>query len=292
LSMPYHSSNYDSLYVIGGDGVIWEGWPYGIPGCRLSSPSVGDLIGDEPGLEIVVGGGGTISPPMNAHIFILSNSGNLLNSFELSTGTGINSSPLIVDLDGDDSLEILIKIQDAICAYNPDGTPVQGFPYALNDSSHSGTLSPTPVVGDPDNDGFLEMAFASCYGEIHYFDTEIPFDPDSTPWQMYKHDEMNRSRLPSTHEPRIKEKRYSHFSILKPHPNPFIDRIFFSKGYFEEPIKLTIYSPAGRRVYGKIIRGKILWDGRNERGLRAGAGIYIAVIEGKNFKAKFRIVKR
>jgi len=288
----YHTSNYDSLYVISGSGEIWEGWPLGVPGCRLSSPAIGNVIRSEPGLEIVIGGGGTISPPMNAHLFILGNSGSLLYSFELPSSSGINSSPVLVDLDGDDSLEILIKIQDAICALNSDGTPVTGFPYALSDSAHSGTTSPTPAVGDPDKDGFLEMAFASCFGEIHYFDLNMPFNPDSTPWPVYKHDRRNTGNLPSPFEPAISEIENSYIPIFIPYPNPFWERIAFSRGFLQESVELIIYSSSGRVILKKNCVGNVTWDGRDNRGIKVKSGVYLALIKGENFEKYFKIVKQ
>ena len=288
----YDTTNYDSLYVIEGNGQVASGWPQAAPGSRLSSPAIGDLYPDVEGLEIAVGGGGTVSPPLNGELFIFSASGELLNSIELPVGSGVNSSPVIADIDGDDSLEILIKVQDEICAYNPDGSPVDGFPYPLSDSSHSGTNSPAPAVGDPDGDGYLEMAFASCFGEIHYFETDVPYDPELAPWPMYKHDIRNTSRYGAPSSPSVKEGSHGFDVHISVWPNPFRERVFFSIG-FTGPLDLSVYNDAGILVYrNPRFEGVSSWDGRDIEGRELPCGVYLAVLRGGNFTRTITLVKQ
>ena len=287
----YDTTNYDSLYVIEGDGEVAPGWPRAAPGSRLSSPAIGDLYPDVEGLEIAVGGGGTVSPPLNAELFIFSASGELLNTIDLPAGSGVNSSPVIADIDGDDSLEILIKIQDEVCAYNPGGSPVEGFPYTLSDSSHSGTTSPAPAVGDPDGDGYLEMAFASCFGEIHYFETDLPYDPDLAPWPMYKHDMRNTSRYGAPPSPSVEE-GFSYPDVgISVRPNPFRESVFFSVKS-DDPLDLFIYNSAGILVYRKLtVEGAFSWKGHDMKGRELPGGIYLVVLRSRNFEKTIALVK-
>ncbi|HID32426.1 MAG TPA: VCBS repeat-containing protein, partial [bacterium (Candidatus Stahlbacteria)] len=222
----YHSSNYDTLYVLDSSGNIKPGWPVSIPYCRLSGPALADIDKDGD-LEILTISGYGYAPQIPSKVHAYHHDGTTVQNWPVTIGgipTG-NSSPIVSEIDGDTLLlEILVKAQDKIFAYHSDGSPVSGFPYALDDSNHSGTTSPSPVVGDLDHDQDVEYCFSSCYGEIHFFDESSFFDDKFEEWSMFKHDERNTSFYPCAGGPGVAENQKDRFYI-NIWPNPFINQV-------------------------------------------------------------------
>jgi subtilisin family serine protease len=69
------------------------------------------------------------------------------------TESEVFSSPVLVDLDGDGTLEIIVGSKDGLLhVWNHDGSPVAGWPQETD-----GELIATPSVGDLDADGSLEI---------------------------------------------------------------------------------------------------------------------------------------
>lgn len=96
------------------------------------------------------------------------------------------SSPALADLDGDDDLEIVIgtgkptgmsqycsnnpsdpDCYGAIYAWHHNGSLVSGFPvWPKDDMNHNSFVRSSPVIGDIDNDGNLEILFAMTWDII------------------------------------------------------------------------------------------------------------------------------
>ncbi|HIE05612.1 MAG TPA: T9SS type A sorting domain-containing protein [bacterium (Candidatus Stahlbacteria)] len=272
----YHSSNQDSLYVLDSQGNIRPGWPVCVPYCRLSPPALADI--DRNGdLEILVGGSGSL--------YAYNHDGSSVSGWPVQVRGQINSSLVIAELDGDTSLiEILAKAQDTVYAFHANGTPVPGFPYFLDDSSHSGTTSPSPVIGDMDQDGDVEFCFSSCFGEIHFFDESSFFDEKFSEWPMFKHEERNTSYYPREVGPGIMEVEKGRISV-NIWPNPFRSRVNIDLGsiYDAEGVVLEIYDISGRLVKRLDITEKrsiITWDGTDQRGERLSKGVYFLRLKG------------
>jgi len=179
----------DTLHVFDASGSEREGWPVS-PGApiRNATPTIGDLDGDGD-LEIVIGA---------FDVFAYHHDGALVDGFPADTdATGnINSSAAIATVDDEAAtLEILVKISDAIEGFNHDASDAAGFPYALSDDNNSGTFSPGPATGDVDDDGDVEMVFTSIVGQIVYFDEP---GPSKAPlqWPQTGYDARNSSFIP------------------------------------------------------------------------------------------------
>ncbi len=76
--------------------------------------------------------------------------------FPINTGgSTCESTPQVVDIDGDGDLEVLIGSGYSLHAYHHDGSMVSGFPVTTG-----GNANYTAAVADIDNDGEVEIAIA------------------------------------------------------------------------------------------------------------------------------------
>lgn len=82
------------------------------------------------------------------------------------------SSPVLADVDGDGTLETALRDEKYLYLLSGFGTPVSGWPKALEDAivEHDrGTYPAPPVVGDVDGDGQIEVLYRVA-GTLHAFD--------------------------------------------------------------------------------------------------------------------------
>lgn len=124
-------------------------WPYDIGSVSCFTPSVGDINND--GIkEVIVAG-------YNTGIFAIQPDGTILSGFPVYDPSVAYSyqSPVLVDLDGDDELEIVGANHGDASAYyvmNNDGTYADGWPYAIGNWTYA-----PPTVVDLDGDEVYEI---------------------------------------------------------------------------------------------------------------------------------------
>ncbi|MBI4723280.1 MAG: PQQ-binding-like beta-propeller repeat protein [Candidatus Stahlbacteria bacterium] len=130
-------------------------WTYHCPkSITFSSPAIGNINSDTL-LELVIG-----CDDYNLYC-LRADSGKFL--WKYSTGSSIQSSPLLIDLDNDDTLEVVFASFDGnIYAVDGYGNPLWTY-YTLTED----TFFSSPVGGDIDLDGLVEIAVGSFDGCLY-----------------------------------------------------------------------------------------------------------------------------
>ncbi len=118
-------------------------------------------------------------------VFYVSPDSDLKPGFPIDMGASGESSPIMVDLDGDGDLEVVIgTASGVVLAVQGDGTPVDGWPVSVDDRDavHTesaayaeGHVDPgtgdsfigTVAAGDIDGDGEDEVVGATMFGGIY-----------------------------------------------------------------------------------------------------------------------------
>jgi serine/threonine protein kinase/outer membrane protein assembly factor BamB len=160
-----------ALHCFGADGVRL--WAFFTGGWVVSGPAVEDLDRDGR-LECLIGS-------FDARVYCLRSIAGGVESLwkegkdGLSVGSPVSARPLVVDLEGDGSLEVLVASWDlALHAFDARGarlwTTLAGTPSHEDDRIHA--LS----AGDMDGDGVLEVAATGGRGAVHVFAR----DPDGS----------------------------------------------------------------------------------------------------------------
>ena len=148
-------ANDGLIRALHANGTMLAGWPRTTPGRALgSTPAVADLNHD--GRDDVVVGG------TDSTLYVYSGTGVSLPGWPRRVNSKILSCPVLVDVDGDEDLEIFVFDRSgAFWGFQHDDTdgvagpdPVPGWPVNL------GVLAiapPSPAVGDFDRDGIPEI---------------------------------------------------------------------------------------------------------------------------------------
>ncbi len=124
----------------------------------FSSPVIGDINNDGK-LEIVIGAD-------NGNIYVLQDvilkpgppdSAEAKLLWTYVTGSCIQSTPLLIDLNGDNILEVVFgSYDDSVYAVDGFGNPVWMPPFGTN-----GCIFSSPIGGDIDEDGWVEIIVGS-----------------------------------------------------------------------------------------------------------------------------------
>ncbi|MCB0721763.1 MAG: T9SS type A sorting domain-containing protein [Ignavibacteriae bacterium] len=151
IIVPKRTASGSEMYVYKGDGTIFPGWPKPLLGSPASSAAVGN-IDNSPGLEIVMESSNTLQ--------IWHANGDSLAGFSFTLPNGDNfsySSPVLVDVNGDNTKEIIIGSHGGSGGYvyivNTSGTILPNWPKTTAQWVFS-----APAVGYIDNDNILDIA--------------------------------------------------------------------------------------------------------------------------------------
>ncbi|MGE5463043.1 MAG: S8 family serine peptidase [Syntrophothermus sp.] len=155
------------INVFGTDGIPLPGWPRSL-GSQFGPVSVNDVDGDGRN-EIVAAG-------LFTHLlYLLDASGAVRPGWPIQVTPSSNimsqSYPVLGDIDGDGTLEIVLGALDGLVhAYHADGSPVSGWPQTTQ-----GTPVNPVTLGDIDGDYKLEVVAGNdtVTGTSGYFENYI-----------------------------------------------------------------------------------------------------------------------
>lgn len=157
-----------------GDGSTMSGWPSS-PGVQpggpaFASPALADLDGDSK-LEAVLVLDSVSAPA--GKITVLDGDGSTMSGWPVNLNCHLLASPAIGDLDGDGTPDIVVAATDGkVYAYTPAGTPTSGWVVpdtGVTTPCDASRLQSSPVLGDIDGDGSLEVVVGCYDGKVYAF---------------------------------------------------------------------------------------------------------------------------
>ncbi|MCA9753442.1 MAG: VCBS repeat-containing protein, partial [Gemmatimonadetes bacterium] len=279
------AGNIDSkLYVWNHDGTSYltgtNGLFADLPGEIRSQPALCQLDAD-PELEIVV-------TCMDGAIYAFNHDGSGFTQVGgllamLDPGDGISASPIVVDVDGDGDMEILVGHRNgSFYGVHHTGARVAGLPIPTSLQIFS-----TAAAGDIDNDGDVDVAFASYDESVNVLDFPGASTPEAYEWPTTGGN-VRRTSLygeladgGATDVNPLPGSAAVQFALSQNTPNPFPGgtSIEFAVPKTQH-VTLRVYNVEGRLVRTLVDesvqagRGRVNWDGRDAQGRALSSGVY------------------
>jgi M6 family metalloprotease-like protein len=125
------------------------------------NPVTGDIDHDD-SLEIVAATAG-------GHLYVFNVEGELESGWPRQVADTLSGPPILGDIDGDGFLEIILTGENEIYAYNYTGSLLSNFPVELSRSANMGLIKSTPVLGDLDGDGLVDITFGGPQGNLYAY---------------------------------------------------------------------------------------------------------------------------
>ena len=172
-------TNPSYIYVVNQDGTCLSGFdgttnsasiPYNrgtetVPGVGIChSVSVGDIDGD--GLLELVTIGSDCVKAWNSDGTLCFNR-EITGLFPMEAYKGNITTPILADINGDSSIDIVFHEDNKIYALDNQGNDIIGFPLRTVDPIHNGLC-----VSDTDNDGLNEIIVGDNVGFIYVWETQ------------------------------------------------------------------------------------------------------------------------
>jgi hypothetical protein len=281
------------VYAVQQDGSNYPGFPVQFPyeatDDFVSSPGLGDMDGDGM-LEIVYAPNesGSVSRIVVVDTdYSGGTSGDVLPGWPVTLPGSSEGSPVIGDIDGDMSPEIVHGIgggdlasPDNLYAFHADGSPVAGFPITL-----TGPVIPSATITDIDFDNDVDIVYGGWDSLVHVWDMPFAYHKLINTWPTFGgNTKRDGVVFPFAFTP-VEESGDVPFAdqltIGSAYPNPFNPSITI-RLYLPEQreLDLGIYDVMGRRVRvlhtGAISSGwhSMVWDGKDDAGRGQASGIY------------------
>ena len=297
--------------IIEADGTDLPGWPKLFPEkiqYLTPYPAAGDLDNDSlPELVCV------FSALDGGELYVWHGDGTAFLGSEFGRNDGflagtINSlsNPIILDVDNDGEMEIVSRggavflgKPERLFAWNLDGSMVPGWPIYTYADPGNVTYSPhTPVAGDFDGDGLLELYMGSSDGQVYAWNLPTPATPDAVVWGNFLRDNRHSASLPPA--ARLAETQPplpTAFRLGQNFPNPFNQSTIIELDLpHAGKVVVDVINILGQRVAtivnGELAAGfqRIGWDGKDSRGRDLSSGVYFYRLRMDNFSQTRRMV--
>lgn len=192
------------LFIMNGDGSIWQNYPKKFANGYISTPSSFDLDKDgspeicfgtqdrrfyciKPNGNVLDGFPVKTESPVttsgsfayfgekteisiafgceNGDIYVVNAMGRLLKNFPFKTHYVVSGMPVFADINDDGRNELIVGSQDySLYALNERGRLLDGFPVETGYRIHS-----SPAIADIDMDGYLDIVITSTDGRLYVF---------------------------------------------------------------------------------------------------------------------------
>ncbi len=285
-----------AVHVIEADGSPLSGWPKLFPdrtNWLTPFPAVADLDRDSIPELICV-----FSALDGGEVFVWKGDGSPFLASEFGRNDGflartINaiSSPLVLDVDNDGTLEIVARggsllfgKPERILAWELDGTETPGWPlYTFADPSRVLYSPFTPVAGDFDSDGLLELYISSSDNLVYAWDLPTVASDSAIAWGTFLGNKRNTGILPSLARPQSPPTPAlpTNFRLGQNYPNPFNQSTSIEVDVTADAfVSLEILNLLGQKI--AVIVNRLVaagfhrfdWDGRDQRGREVASGVY------------------
>lgn len=157
--------SYDRhLYAFDVNGT--ELWRYETADAVISAPIVADFDSETAGLEIALSAvqDDLVQFPQSTLTMLNSNGARLWSAF--AGWDVLEASPTAIDLDGDESLEILLpSTNGTVYAYHNDGSAVSNWNVSVDNA-----ISSAVIIADVNDDGELDIVASTEGGDVAVWD--------------------------------------------------------------------------------------------------------------------------
>jgi hypothetical protein len=122
-------------------------------------------------------------------MYVWDDAGRPKPGWPVAVADQIISSAALVDVDGDDRLDVLVGSKDGrLYGWTAEGVPLAGYPYELGDAVFS-----SPWVGDLEGDGQADIVVGANNG-LHLIRAVGPLGRAA--WPTFHRDERRTGALP------------------------------------------------------------------------------------------------
>ncbi len=253
------------------------------PGGLAPSPVLVDFE-DDGEMEIVAV---SVSSYHSMDVVVYDQQGNMLSGWPVHLDDSSESSPVVVDLDHDQELEILLGTEQGyLHCWEMDGSTVPGFPILAE-----AELRSSPTVDDLDDDLDVEVALMGWDSWVYIWDMPGGYYNGLAQWKMFRANPARTGVF--TREEQITDADEAPLpaegKLYANYPNPFNPkteiRFATPAGSGAADVKLAVYDIQGRQVdvlyEGPLARGsehRVSWEGRDGQGNPVSSGVYFAKI--------------